>query len=126
MWPRLSVWALAAPPPASWGFGRGAPESDEHDVEQPSVERLPRTTIDQTPEILAPVSAPQHAWGDVAELSIDVAGRPDRVFYLLATGRTANMVVHWRQGPWLLNDETAPLSIELPAELIASVAAGWP
>jgi hypothetical protein len=31
------------------------------------------------------------------------------------------MVAHWAQGPYLIADETVPPSVDLPAEVVASV-----
>ncbi len=86
------------------------------------------TTIDDAPVEIGATSASRHAWADVTALQAAVAGDSGRLIYLLATGRTASAVVHWRQGPFLIGDETTTVQVELPSTLLASVlkdGRGW-
>lgn len=55
-------------------------------------------------------------------LTVDLTGDARRTYYLMSTARTREVVAHWRQGPYVVLDETIAVDVELPAEVAASVA----
>jgi hypothetical protein len=116
---------LCQPPPplSTWVIGQPSDEEPELDPAPASVTVEPFGPTDRTPVILEPPSPPRHAWADVAALTLEVSGSSNRLFYVLATGRTAEALVAWRQGPFLLGDETSLLHVDVPEPFAAAVRA---
>ncbi len=109
------------PPLPTWEIGDSVVADDEADGPRSPRERAPGGHIDATPTQLASADVSSHSWASVSDLEVSVSGQHNRVYYLDATGRTAGVVAHWRQGPYEIFDESVTLVLVPPDPLVASV-----
>ena len=98
------------------------PEPTAADVAAPPAVRHGAGPADHAPLPLDAAAPARQSWSSVEALTVDLTGDARRTYYLMSTARTRDIVAHWRQGPFVVLDETITLQVELPAEVTASVA----
>lgn len=88
-----------------------------------STERQPASVDPQLRQVasFATLREPDHVWLDEVNLEVAVSGDHGRRYYLIATVFVGPEQRHWQQGPYDAPDSTLPVTIELPADVVAAV-----